>query len=61
MLIQPQIVRNFMSFNPNLQQGAELNNEELCNLFGCSPQGGMRRSLKNEALVLISNRVESLY
>jgi 5-methylcytosine-specific restriction protein A len=50
-----------MSFNPNLQQGAELNNEELCNLFGCSPQGGMRRSLKNEALVLISNRVESLY
>jgi 5-methylcytosine-specific restriction protein A len=50
-----------MPFNPNLQQGAELNNEELCNLFGCSPQGGMRRSLKNEALVLISNRVESLY
>ena len=50
-----------MTFNPNLQQGAELNNEELCSLFGCSPQGGMRRSLKNEALVLISNRVESLY
>ncbi len=50
-----------MPFNPNLEQGAELINEQLCNLFGVSPQGGMRRSLKNDALVLISNRVESLY
>ena len=50
-----------MTFIPNLEQGAELINEQLCNLFGVSPQGGMRRSLKNDALVLISNRVESLY
>jgi len=50
-----------MPFNPNLEQGVELVNEQLCNLFGVSPQGGMRRSLKNDALVLISNRVESLY
>ena len=50
-----------MTFNPNLQQGTELNNEQLCNFFGISPQGGMRRSLKNNALVLISNRIESLY
>lgn len=50
-----------MTFNPNLEQGAELNNEKLCELFGISPQGGMRRSLKNDVLVLVSNRVESLY
>jgi 5-methylcytosine-specific restriction protein A len=38
-----------------------INNEQLCQTFGCSPQGGMRRSLKTNTLVLISNHVESIY
>ena len=32
-----------MPFNPNLEQGAELINEQLRNLFGVSPQGGWQR------------------
>lgn len=44
-----------------LESGAELNNEQLCELFGCGPQGGMRRSLKTNTLVIICNHVESIY
>jgi len=50
-----------MTFNPQLSQGQVINNEQLCETFGCSPQGGMRRSLKTNTLVLISNHVESIY
>lgn len=31
-----------MPFNPGLKQGEILTNEEICNIFKCSPQGGMR-------------------
>lgn len=44
-----------------LKQGQILFNEELCNLFKCSPQGGMRRSLKTNTLVIVSNHIKSLY
>lgn len=50
-----------MTFNPLLSQGQVINNDQLCETFGCSPQGGMRRSLKTNTLVLISNHVESIY
>lgn len=50
-----------MVFNPGIKRGSTLNNEQLCSLFGCSPQGGMRRSLKTETLVLVSNHVASIY
>ena len=50
-----------MTFNPQLSQGQVINNDQLCESFGCSPQGGMRRSLKTNTLVLISNHVESIY
>jgi hypothetical protein len=33
-----------------------LNNQQLSELFGCAPQGGMRRSHKTNTLVLISDR-----
>ena len=42
-------------------QGEEINNEQLCDLFKCSPQGGMRRSKKTNTLVLISHHIESVY
>lgn len=39
----------------------EINNDALCEIFGCSPQGGMRRSKRTNTLVLVSNRVASTY
>jgi 5-methylcytosine-specific restriction protein A len=38
-----------------------LSNQQLMDVFGCSPQGGMRRSHKTNTLVLVSNHVESIY
>lgn len=43
------------------KQGEILNNQQLCEIFKCSPQGGMRRSLMTEALVIVSNHVTSVY
>ena len=48
-------------FNPKLNQGQLLNNEDLCNKFGCSPQGGMRRSHKTVSLVIVSDHIKSVY
>ena len=45
----------------DLKPGDELDNERLRQMFGCGPQGGMRRSLKTNTLVLICNHVESIY
>jgi 5-methylcytosine-specific restriction protein A len=42
-------------FDPGLKPGNILTNEGITNIFGCSPQGGMRRSHKTNTLVLISN------
>lgn len=44
-----------MIFDPELIEGQTLSNEEICEKFKCSPQGGMRRSLTTNTLVLISN------
>lgn len=41
--------------------GVELSNRQVCDFFRCSTQGGMRRSLKTNTLVLISNHVDSIY
>ena len=38
-----------------------VSNEEICRVFLCSPQGGMRRSLKTNSLVLISGTKRSVY
>lgn len=45
----------------DLTIGMEINNDALCEIFGCSPQGGMRRSKGTNTLVLVSNRVASTY
>ena len=44
-----------MVFNPELEPGDIITNDKLTDIFGCSPQGGMRRSKKTNTLVLISN------
>ncbi|ROO77095.1 HNH endonuclease [Vibrio crassostreae] len=41
--------------------GTKLNNSDLCEIFGCSPQGGMRRSHKTNTLVIVSNHIKSIY
>jgi 5-methylcytosine-specific restriction enzyme A len=52
---------NLVRFNPDLNQGDVINNQQLCYLFKCSTQGGMRRSKKTNTLVIISNHVNSVY
>ena len=37
---------------PNVKQ--KITNQELCDIFKCSTQGGMRRSLKTKTLVLVT-------
>jgi 5-methylcytosine-specific restriction protein A len=44
-----------------LQPGVILNNNELCEIFFCSSQGGMRRSHKTNTLVIVSNHIKSIY
>jgi 5-methylcytosine-specific restriction enzyme A len=43
-------------FDPGLTQGSTLSNQELCTLFRCSTQGGMRRSRDTNTLVLIAKQ-----
>jgi len=50
-----------MLFNPDLPIGSEINNNQLCKIFKCSSQGGMRRSNVTNSLVIVSNHVESIY
>lgn len=44
-----------------LKPGDTISNDQLCDIFQCSPQGGMRRSKKKNSLIIVSNHVESLY
>ena len=44
-----------------IHQGQILLNKELCEIFECSSQGGMRRSYKTNSLILVSNHVKSIY
>jgi len=41
--------------------GEELSNDELVEIFKCGPQGGMRRSLKTNTLVLTSKHIDNVY
>lgn len=50
-----------MPFDPKLQSGQVLSNQELAATFKCGTQGGMRRSRATKTLVLISNHVTSIY
>lgn len=50
-----------MTLFPEIQPGTKLDNAQLCDMFGCSPQGGMRRAHKTNTLVIISNHCKSIY
>jgi 5-methylcytosine-specific restriction protein A len=45
----------------DLKLGGRYNNDDICNAFLCSPQGGMRRSQKTNTLVLVANHVKSIF
>lgn len=42
-----------------LIRGKVYSNADICYMFKCSPQGGMRRSQQTNTLVLISNQTLS--
>jgi len=45
----------------DLRVGYNYSNDNLCDMFLCSPQGGMRRSQKTNTLVLVANHVKSIF
>ena len=42
-------------FNPGLQIGEDINNARRCEIFRCSPQGGMRKSNTTNTLVIVTD------
>jgi len=50
-----------MTFKIDLKPGDVVTNTDLCALFGCGTQGGMRRSHKTNTLILISQPAKSVY
>ena len=50
-----------MKFDHEISSGQTLSNKEICNIFLCSPQGGMRKSSRTNSLLLISDHTKSLY
>jgi hypothetical protein len=50
-----------MSFSRELEIGDKISNSEISEIFKCSNQGGMRRSLKTGTLVIILDHTKGLY
>lgn len=48
-------------FDPKIKPGKKIDNHELCSIFKCSPQGGMRKSNVTNSLIIISNHIKSIY
>lgn len=50
-----------MGFDLGLKAGDIITNDQLTGTFLCSPQGGMRRSLRTNSLVIISDHTKSVH
>ena len=50
-------MENYNIFS-QIEIGDKLNNAELCNIFKCSPRGGMRKSNQTNSLVLVSDQTQ---
>jgi len=50
-----------LSFDSNLNPGDTINNQELRDIFKCSPQGGMRKSNRTNTLVIVSDHTKAIY
>lgn len=46
---------------PNLEINKEYSNEDIVEIFKCGNQGGMRRSLKTNSLIIISDHTKPYY
>jgi len=55
------MVMTQMSFNIGLEKNKAIDNFNLVEIFKCSPQGGMRRSLKTNTLVIVSDHTIGKY
>lgn len=50
-----------MPFDPCLEKNQVIDNANLVEIFKCSPQGGMRRSIKTNTLVIVSDHTSGQY
>lgn len=50
-----------MPFNTGLEKNQVIDNVNLVEIFKCSPQGGMRRSIKTNTLVIVSDHTSGKY
>jgi len=50
-----------LKFDHGLKPGQAITNNELQSKFKCAPRGGMRRSLTNNTLVIISDPFRAIY
>lgn len=48
-------------FNPGLEIGQIINNAELCDIFKCGMQGGMRKSNTTNTLVIVTDYTRGVY
>ncbi len=46
---------------PSLNPGDTLISSQLTEIFRCSSQGGMRRSLKTQTLVIVAKHFDKIY
>lgn len=50
-----------IAFKPEVEMGATLTNNDLHDIFGVGNMGGMRRSQKNNLLLIVSDHTKSFY
>lgn len=50
-----------LAFKPEVEMGATLSNNDLHEIFGVGNMGGMRRSQKNNLLLIVSDHTKSFY
>ena len=48
-------------FEPGLEIGQVLKNNDICEIFKCGNMGGMRRSKATNTLVIVSDYTKGLY
>ena len=50
-----------MPFEHGLNPGDTIINSQLTDIFKCSSQGGMRRALRTNTLVIVSDHTRGIY
>ena len=60
-MAESSIEEGIMEFEPHVKVGQVLSNKKLAATFDVSTQGGMRRSLRNDCLVITTDPEAPLY